>query len=130
MNEGRGVEIEKAIEDTEKEYDYRLATSTPSSSSDVQTSPEKNNVPQSEKFDAVAKNKKVKKSKKNKKGSEVAVDEEQDPFAHLPEHEKEILRRQLIVPDVAVSYKTLFRYATRNDILIMIVGAIGSIAGG
>lgn len=137
MNEGVAIiQEEKNIENTEKGYDYRagLATSTTtSSSSHTQTSPESpenHDVPTSEKFDAAANNRPVKKSKKNKKGKEVAVEEEQDPFAHLPDHEKEILRRQLSVPEVAVSYKTLFRYATKYDVLIMLVGAIGSIVGG
>jgi len=131
MNEGAAIiATEKQIEDTEKGYDYRTTTSTPSSSSDIQLAPDNNAVPTSEKFDAVAKDRKVIKSKKNKKGQEVAVEEEQDPFAHLPVHEQEILRRQVIVPDVPVTYKTLFRYATKSDLLIMAAGALGSIIGG
>jgi len=130
MNEGAAIlETEKRIEDTEKGYEYRTTSSTPSSS-DIQISPKSNDIPTSEKFDAVAKDRKVKKSKKNKKGQEVAVEEEQDPFAHLPEHEREVLRRQLVVRDVPVTYRTLFRYATKADLLIMAAGAIGSIVGG
>jgi ATP-binding cassette, subfamily B (MDR/TAP), member 1 len=36
--------------------------------------------------------------------------EDDDPFKHLPEHEAEILRRQLDVPAVKVSFFTLYRY--------------------
>lgn len=48
----------------------------------------------------------------------------------LPEHERQILIRQLETPEVKTSYKTLFRYATRNDIIIMIISAICAIGGG
>ena len=56
--------------------------------------------------------------------------EDQDPFAHLPEHEATILRRQVDIPPVKVTYFMLYRYATRNDILIMIFSGICAIAGG
>ncbi|PGH06464.1 hypothetical protein AJ80_08158 [Polytolypa hystricis UAMH7299] len=51
-------------------------------------------------------------------------------LAHLPEHEREILKEQLYIPDVQLSYITLFRYATRNDIIFIIIAALGAIAGG
>jgi len=51
-------------------------------------------------------------------------------FAHLPEHERAILKRQLDVPEVKVSFKTLFRYASTWDIVIFYVAAICSIAAG
>jgi len=35
-----------------------------------------------------------------------------------------------VIQKVNVGYKTLFRYATRNDILLMCIGAICAIAGG
>lgn len=56
--------------------------------------------------------------------------EENDPFKHLPAHEKEILKRQLEIPTVKVNYMTLFRYASRNDMIIMVLSAIGAIIGG
>jgi ATP-binding cassette subfamily B (MDR/TAP) protein 1 len=63
--------------------------------------------------------------------AEKAVDLNDDSlFAHLPEHEKEILKRQLESPSVKVSFFILYRYASRTDILIMIVSAICSIAAG
>ncbi|KAK4543161.1 hypothetical protein LTR36_005939 [Oleoguttula mirabilis] len=59
-----------------------------------------------------------------------AEQKEQDPLAHLPEHEAAILRRQLEIPPVKLSYKDLYRYATRNDLIIMAVSGICAIIGG
>ena len=53
-----------------------------------------------------------------------------DPFAHLPDHEAAVLRKQLDIPPVQVGYFTLFRYATRNDIIIMIVSGLCAIVAG
>jgi ATP-binding cassette, subfamily B (MDR/TAP), member 1 len=53
-----------------------------------------------------------------------------DPLAHLPEHERRIIERQLEVPPVQVTYTTLYRYATRNDLIIMAVSALCAIGGG
>ncbi|KXS99379.1 hypothetical protein AC578_8995 [Pseudocercospora eumusae] len=55
---------------------------------------------------------------------------EQDPFAHLPDHEAAILKRQLVIPPVKVTYFQLFRYATRWDLTIMFVSGICAIAAG
>ena len=57
-------------------------------------------------------------------------DPENDPLAHLPEHEAAILRRQLEIPTVKLGYKDLYRYATRNDLMIMVVAGICAIIGG
>lgn len=51
-------------------------------------------------------------------------------LAHLPEHERAILKEQLDIPPVKVNYFTLFRYATKNDIPILILSAIGAAGGG
>ncbi|PYI27639.1 ABC multidrug transporter Mdr1 [Aspergillus indologenus CBS 114.80] len=62
-----------------------------------------------------------------------ALAKSEDPdalFAHLPEHEKEILKKQLDSPDVNVSFFALFRYASRMDILIMLVSALCAIVAG
>ncbi|EEP79342.1 multidrug resistance protein 3 [Uncinocarpus reesii 1704] len=53
-----------------------------------------------------------------------------DALAHLPEHEREIIKEQLEVPEVKVTFLTLFRYASTNDLIILVVSAIASIAGG
>lgn len=64
------------------------------------------------------------------KSKDAESDEDEDPFAHLPEHEKAILKRQLDIPPVKITYFGLFRYATRNDFIIMGVSAASSIIGG
>lgn len=51
-------------------------------------------------------------------------------YAHLPEHEKDILKRQLDAPLVSISYFGLYRYASRMDILIIVVSALCAIAAG
>lgn len=53
-----------------------------------------------------------------------------DPFAHLPEREAGILKAQVFTPDVKVGMGTLYRYASRNDLLIIFVSAICAIAAG
>ncbi len=62
----------------------------------------------------------------------MAVDEnlEEEVFAHLLEHEAAILKRQLDIPPVNIGYTSLYRYATRNDIFIMIVSGTCAIAAG
>lgn len=51
-------------------------------------------------------------------------------YAHLPPHEREIVKRQLHIPSVTVTYKNLFRYATRHDLIIIYVSALCAIIGG
>ncbi len=53
-----------------------------------------------------------------------------EAYAHLPPHEREIVKRQLDIPNVKVTYATLFRYATRNDIIIIVISCICAIVGG
>jgi ATP-binding cassette subfamily B (MDR/TAP) protein 1 len=56
--------------------------------------------------------------------------EKDDPFRHLPQAEADILKRQLFIPEVTVSYATLYRYATTNDKIIIVISIICSTAGG
>jgi ATP-binding cassette subfamily B (MDR/TAP) protein 1 len=71
------------------------------------------------------------KSKKEKEQVKKDADEgDDDAFAHLPEHEAEILRRQLATPPVKVTYFRLYRYATRTDKIIIAVSAIAAIIAG
>lgn len=58
------------------------------------------------------------------------IKEGDQAYAHLPPHERDIVKRQLDIPDVKVTYKTLYRYATTNDLIIIAISAICSIAGG
>ena len=54
----------------------------------------------------------------------------EEAYAHLPPHEKEIVKRQLEIPEVKVTFRTLYRYATRNDCIIIAVSSLCAIAGG
>lgn len=58
------------------------------------------------------------------------VKEGEEAYAHLPDHEKKIVKRQLDIPAVKVGFATLYRYATRNDIIIIVISAFCAIAGG
>lgn len=61
----------------------------------------------------------------------IKVDEsEDDPFKHLPPDEAAILKRQVDVPVVPASFKQLYRYATKNDMIIVVICMICAIAGG
>ncbi|KAE8143663.1 P-loop containing nucleoside triphosphate hydrolase protein [Aspergillus pseudotamarii] len=57
-------------------------------------------------------------------------EEDGDPFKHLPEHERVILKRQVDLPTSKVGYMTLYRYATRNDKVILIIASLAAIIGG
>ncbi|KAF4963951.1 hypothetical protein FSARC_8086 [Fusarium sarcochroum] len=54
----------------------------------------------------------------------------EDHYRHLPPDEAEVLRRQVVSPEVKQGIAMLYRYASRNDILIIIVSSICAIAGG
>jgi hypothetical protein len=60
----------------------------------------------------------------------IKVNEDDDPFKHLPDHERTILKQQTDVTEVKVNYITLYRYATKMDILILVISAISAIAAG
>ncbi|KAJ5150471.1 ABC transporter integral membrane type 1 [Penicillium coprophilum] len=63
--------------------------------------------------------------------SKTPVAEDDDAlYAHLPEHEKDILKQQLDAPLVNISYFGLYRYASHTDILILVVSALCAIAAG
>jgi hypothetical protein len=46
-----------------------------------------------------------------------------DPLDRLSENERGILHRELYLPPVNVSYQMLFRYASKVDLLILIISA-------
>ncbi|KAF5985388.1 ATP-binding protein cassette subfamily B (MDR TAP) member 1 [Fusarium coicis] len=54
----------------------------------------------------------------------------EDHYRHLPPDEAEVLRRQVVSPEVKQGVAVLYRYASRNDILIILISALCSIAGG
>lgn len=55
---------------------------------------------------------------------------DKDPYGHLPDDEADVLRRQIITPEVKAGVLTIYRYSSTNDILIMIVSALCAIASG
>ena len=56
--------------------------------------------------------------------------DDEDVFAHLPEHEKAILKKQLDMQIVSVSFTKLYRYATKWDLVIVAVSSFCAIGGG
>ncbi|KAJ5414532.1 hypothetical protein N7509_001159 [Penicillium cosmopolitanum] len=64
------------------------------------------------------------------KDSAAPADDEDALFAHLPPHEQEILKLQLHAPPVTVSWFGLYRYASRNDLLILLVSGLCAIVAG
>ncbi len=55
---------------------------------------------------------------------------EKEPFQNLSDHERGIISEQLIVPEVKVTYRALYRYATTRDILILSSCSVCAIAAG
>lgn len=51
-------------------------------------------------------------------------------LAHLPENERLVLKKQLDVPEVKVTYKSLYRYATTWDKVFIAIAAFTAIAAG
>lgn len=55
---------------------------------------------------------------------------QEDPLGHLPPNERDIIRKQLEMPEVKLNYFTLFRFATRNDLMLIFAASIASIVAG
>lgn len=108
------VQIENRISHTSSEKDYVGEKQDPHTSSSGSSS---HDDPALEKLD----------SKIVKVGE---VKEGEEAYAHLPPHEKEIVKKQLDIPAVKVTFKTLYRYATWNDLMIVAISALCAIAGG
>ncbi|KAK9436150.1 ABC multidrug transporter Mdr1 [Metarhizium brunneum] len=51
-------------------------------------------------------------------------------FRHLPPDEAEVLRRQLVTPELKQGVAVLYRYASRNDVIIIAISSICAIASG
>ena len=71
---------------------------------------DKNSIPKDERFD-------------------FSQQQQNDPLAHLPEHERETLRRQLDTAPIKATVRTLYRYATRNDLIVILISSICAIVG-
>lgn len=53
-----------------------------------------------------------------------------DPYKHLSTEEAAIIKRQLDIPEVSLTYLSLFRYATFNDKFFIFTAALSAIAAG
>lgn len=70
-------------------------------------------------------------NEKGSNASQTALPLDDDAvFAHLSQHEKDILKKQLDAPPVKIGFFGLYRYASRMDIIILVVSAICAIAAG
>lgn len=68
---------------------------------------------------------------KGSAGMEKRDNTKTDPFDHLPDHEASILRRQIETPNREdVTWRTLFRFASRQDLVVIAVSSICAIAAG
>lgn len=63
-------------------------------------------------------------------GKAPSADEKDATLAHLPDDEKQVLKKQLDSPSVSVTFFGLYRYADVWDYLILLISAICAIAGG
>jgi hypothetical protein len=50
---------------------------------------------------------------------EKSYDEKEDPLHRFDDREREVIQSQLRMPVVNVGYRTLYRYASGTDILVM-----------
>ncbi|KAM3546105.1 hypothetical protein ARSEF1564_001004 [Beauveria bassiana] len=53
-----------------------------------------------------------------------------DPYAHLSDHAADILKKQVDIPTLTKGAGVLYRYASRNDKIIIAVSAICAVASG
>ncbi|KAG6006137.1 hypothetical protein E4U21_007373 [Claviceps maximensis] len=55
---------------------------------------------------------------------------EPDIYRHLSPHEADVLRRQTFTPEVKKGVAVLYRYASRNDLIIIAVSVVCAVASG
>lgn len=53
-----------------------------------------------------------------------------DPYKNLPAHEAAILKRQVETTDVKVGLWSLYRYSSKTDIFLLVIGTVASIVAG
>jgi ATP-binding cassette subfamily B (MDR/TAP) protein 1 len=71
----------------------------------------------------------------SKADSKVAADppkatDPEEIFRHLPPHEAEVLKRQIVTPELKQGVAVLYRYSSRNDLIIIAISAVCAIASG
>lgn len=60
----------------------------------------------------------------------VTGEKDGDPYQGLPPDQVAILKRQVETPDTKAGFLTLYRYASRMDIIIIAIGSVCAIAAG
>ncbi|KAJ4859708.1 ABC transporter transmembrane region domain-containing protein [Trichoderma breve] len=63
-------------------------------------------------------------------GRHAESEDEQDPYGHLPPHQANILKRQVVTPKVQQGIKVIYCYITRNDAIIIGISSIFAVASG
>ena len=64
-------------------------------------------------------------------GPKPSIDEViRDPYEHLSEQEAQVLRRQVLTPEVKTGFAALYRYCDGRDKLILFVSAFAAVAAG
>ncbi|POR34091.1 Multidrug resistance protein 1A [Tolypocladium paradoxum] len=53
-----------------------------------------------------------------------------EQFRHLPAHQAAILKRQVFTPELTKGVAVIYRYSSRNDVLILAVSAVCAVASG
>lgn len=51
-------------------------------------------------------------------------------YDHLPPHEAQILKNQVVTPQLAKGFSVMYRYASRNDLIILAISTVCAIASG
>jgi ATP-binding cassette, subfamily B (MDR/TAP), member 1 len=109
---------EQRIEEAERKgMTEMLDEKRPDSGGLSSRSSDSDSRPDLKKFDS-----KIAEARKELEGDEI--------FAHLPEHEQVILKRQVNVPIASIKFKQLYRYATTWDLVFVAIGSICAIGGG
>ena len=70
----------------------------------------------------------VQKAKENKGAT--PEEQEESLFSHLPEHEQAVLKQQLNSPKVNITFFSLYRYASKFEITILVISAVCACAAG
>ena len=51
-------------------------------------------------------------------------------YEHLPAHQADILKRQVVTPELQQGINAIYRYASRNDAIILVVSSVCAVASG
>lgn len=115
--------VASTSEKTAIDHGASRQTSSRGDSTEIDVTPAAKNSSHSEKLELSKADSKV-------VASPPKADNPDDLYRHLPDHEAEILKRQVTLPEVKSGVAVLYRYASRNDILIIAVSAFCAIVAG